>query len=139
MNRSKSITSGFTLLEVIVALAIMSICVTALLRIFTGASVSTALGEEYYKALQIAETQLALIAEEDNPIGIRRGSVDDYYRWQSKVDEYRPGMNNPLFPSTSLIDLESSVVPLEYRVTVSWGGSDKRHVELTTIRLGAPN
>ena len=60
-------TQGFTLLEVVVALAVMALCVTAVLQSFVGATSSTRVAGDYYEALQIAETRMALLLAQDEP------------------------------------------------------------------------
>lgn len=136
MSKPSLKEQGFSLLEVIVALAIMGLCVTVLLRIFASVSAAARLSDDYYQALQIAETQLALLSADDNPVGFKRGTIDDFYRWETSVEVYKPDLNNPLFANSDLIDPEDTHVPYLYEVSVTWGDRRPRHIELSTIRLG---
>jgi len=126
---------GFSLLEVIVAMAILGICVTVLLRIFSGISSATHITDGYFEALEIAQTQMALLSASENPVGRKSGSAGDY-RWKTEVEEYRPGLNNPLNIDPDLIDLNNNYITFHFLVAVSWGDHSKRTLELSTIRLG---
>ena len=50
---------GFTLLEVVVALSILVICMTVIMRILAGSTRVAAVSSDYYSALQIAESKMA--------------------------------------------------------------------------------
>lgn len=128
---------GFTLLEVIVALAVMALAVTVLLRIFSAATVSTQLTDDYFIAVQIAESQMSeLLAQQDFQTR-DTGLVDDKFRWESSVSEYHPKGDDPLFADAALLDPETTYRPYFYEVTVSWGVRKKRQFVLQTVRLGA--
>lgn len=126
---------GFTLLEVIVALAIMGLCTTVILRIFASVSGATGINANYYQALEIAETQMSLLLASEEAGRRTSGSVDDF-RWQSSVTEYRPNLNDPLFSNSPLVDANNNIVPYHYQISVSWGTWKKREIELNTVRLG---
>lgn len=134
--RRKQKQSGFSLLEVIVALAVLAICVSVILRIFSGVTAATRITDDYSTALEIAETQMALLVAQDNPVGSDTGSVGENYRWHSRVSEFSDNVGNPLFDEGPLIDPESIYIPYHYQVTVSWGSHKKREFQLSTIRLG---
>ena len=127
---------GFSLLEVIVALSILTICVSVLMRVFSGAVVATRTTNGYYTALEVAESQLAAITAERNPIGIDSGETDEGYYWQTKVTEYSPGPDNPLFAGEVIADTETKFIPYHFHVEVQWGSPRPYHLELSTLRLG---
>jgi len=128
--------SGFSLLEVIVALAVLGICVSVILRIFSSVAGATRIIDDYAEALNIAESQMALQVARDNPLGTDSGLVDNYYRWNTKVTEFRLDTDSPLLGNSGFSDAENSYIPFYYRVTVVWGDIKKRELELATIRLG---
>ena len=78
---------GFSLLEVTVALAIIGLCLTAILKVFTSSTRSVGLTSDYYKAMQIAESQMAMLLARSELVGSSDGTVDDYYEWQAEVSE----------------------------------------------------
>ena len=127
---------GFSLLEVIVALSILTICVSVLMRVFSGAVVATRTTNGYYAALEVAESQLSAITAERNPIGLDSGETEDGYYWQTKVTEYIPDRDNPLFAGDVIADTEMAFIPYHFYVEVQWGTPRSYHLELSTIRLG---
>tara|TARA_R110000822_G_scaffold59736_35_gene149232 strand:- start:8493 stop:8915 length:423 start_codon:yes stop_codon:yes gene_type:complete len=128
--------AGFSLLEVIVALAVLGICVSVILRIFSGVTGATRIVDDYAQAVEIAETQMALLVAQDNPLGADTGMVGDYYRWNTQVKEFKLDSNSPLLGPGSFTDLEAVYLPYHYKVAVSWGDKKKRQLEISTIRLG---
>lgn len=136
LSRKRCRERGFSLLEVIVALAVLGICVTVILQIMSSVTTATRITDDYAQALSIAETRMALLVAQDNPAGVDTGKVGDMFRWRSQVSEYKPPMNNLLFNNTGFSDPENIYRPYHYQVVVSWGGFRKRQLELSTIRLG---
>ena len=121
---------GFSLLEVLVAFAILVISLGALLRVFGGGMRAAALAEEYSRAAILAESKLASMGvEEPLTEGSREGEFDDTYRWRSLVAEY------PVETPTSQI-VVSAVKLLEVTVEVNWSsGVKRRAITLSTLRL----
>lgn len=137
MSTSKAARqAGFSLLEVIVALAVLGICVSVILQIMSAVTTAARVTDDYAQALSIAETRMALLVAQDSPIGMDTGKVGDQYRWNSRVEEYKPTMDNRLFNNSGFTDPENIYRAYHYRVEVSWGGFRKRQLELSTIRLG---
>lgn len=128
--------TGFSLLEVIVALAVLAICVSVILRIFSGVTGATRIVDDYAQAVEIAETQMALLMAQDNPLSSDTGVIDEVYRWRSRVEEYQLDAYSPLRAADGFIDPDTIYRPYHYQVTVEWGSVSKRQYELSTIRLG---
>jgi len=128
---------GFTLLEVIVALAVMSLCIAAILRSLVGVTGSTRVGSDYYQALQIAETRMALLVTQEEPRETDNGEIDDVFQWETRVEEWVPENDDPLFGRSTFQSLDNALVPYHFQVQVSWGEGKSRSVELSTIRLRA--
>ena len=129
-------SKGFSLLEVIVAMAILATCVTALMQVFTGSTIATGISSGYYNALEIAESRLAALVIERNPLGIDSGETQDGYQWRTTVAAYQPDMDNPLFGGSPFTDLESNYVPYYFHVEVEWASPRTRYLELSTVHLG---
>ena len=82
--------NGFTLIEIVVALAILSLALPALLRSFTEAAKGQALAENRTTALYLLKFRLAAIEAEGYPdIGEEDGEFgeDSRFRWQSDVQD----------------------------------------------------
>ncbi|HEB26798.1 MAG TPA: prepilin-type N-terminal cleavage/methylation domain-containing protein [Porticoccus sp.] len=133
INRKQA---GFSLLEVIVALAVLGICVSVILRIFSGVVGATRIVDDYAQAVDIAETQMAMLVAQDNPLGTDTGMVGDYYRWNTQVTEFKLDSSSPLLGAGGFTDLEAIYLPYHYQVVVKWGDNKKRQLEISTIRLG---
>jgi general secretion pathway protein I len=129
---------GFSLLEVLVAFAILALLGGVLFQIFGGALNNASVGEGYSRALLIAETHLATLGVDS---ALREGTdsgteAEGRFNWTVTVSPYvapaaaspAPGMDpaSVTLP-TKLVQVDSSV---------TWGESDaKRSVTLTTLRL----
>ena len=121
--------AGFSLLEVLVAFAILALSLGVLLQIFSQALNTTSLGEHYSRAVALAEAKLAAVGL-DVPLeaGEYGGEPEDGMDWIIAIEPYQPQ------------DWLAEDPPLQpYRVTVvvSWPGlRGTRRVNLSTLRLG---
>lgn len=114
---------GFTLVEVLVAFAILAFTLTAAYGVFSDAARAVAKGERYGVALALAESRLAAV--DTLPVGDSwdgAGLFDETYRWEV---ETRP------LPAelADTVRLE----PVAVTVTVRWDSGGP--VTLETIRL----
>jgi general secretion pathway protein I len=122
--------TGFTLLEVLVALAIVGFAMGAITGVFSNGLLGheTAAGAE--TALAVAEGQLALAAAAPHR-GANNGVYDGRFAWQTTVAPFQDAIDKDVASPKSL--------PLLYRVAVnvSWSdGRRSRQVSLSTLRLG---
>jgi general secretion pathway protein I len=121
---------GFSLLEVLVAFAIMAISLGVLLRIFGGGGHMAAVADERARAITMAESLLSGLGVE-TPLqpGESDGVIDDgAYRWKLRVDPYQPP-GEPL-PDTLRIK------PYWVALAIQWGEADEPHeFTLETLRL----
>lgn len=119
---------GFSLLEVLVAFAILALSLGILLKIFSGGANTAVLAEEYTTAVQIAESLMAGTGvEADLQVGENRGRIDDKYDWLVAVNPYQfnPAEIDPEFLKTELLKVD---------VWVGWG-DEGRDVHLSTLKL----
>lgn len=133
MRHCEAQDRGFTLLEVVVSLAILALCLSVLLRIFSQTAGSTRIADDYYQAVQIAERELARHASQPGRALTERGDDDDYFFWQVRIEEYRQPQLQGLPAS---IDLERTWDLYQVEVEVNWGGFRSRSLVLSTLRLG---
>ncbi len=122
--------NGFTLIEVLVAFAIMAFALGALLQTFATGLRSLGTAQSYTTAALQARSKLAEIG----PIvpleqGEHSGELADGFAWRARVEPYEPAVPEgvPGGPRLSGYKVE---------VTVSWSGG--REVSLTTLRLVEP-
>jgi len=129
--RLKVENQGFTLLEVLVAMAILSIGLIVIIELFSGGLRLGRTAEEYTKAvgharMKLEEISLAKSLEE----GIEEGEFDREYRWQvevKKVDLLPPGRETSYQPPVALYWV---------RIEVLWkSGTRERTTALESYRL----
>lgn len=122
-----AVRNGFTLLEVVVAMAIVGLGVTTLFEIF---SLGLRLGTRSSKRTEAtAYSRQAfdemLIRQRLNDGG-EEGSIGGSYRWSVQV---KPFQNDDPFSSTGW-DLKEITLQMRYRE-----GERERELELKTLRL----
>jgi general secretion pathway protein I len=128
MNRQSHPSSpGFTLLEVIVALAILAISLGALLRIFSNDLNRASETEAQVVANALAQSLLARLGtEEALADGDTAGKFNNGFRWRLRVAPYGDSQDRAAWP------VEAHQVTAE----VSWlDGGRERSVSLVTLRL----
>ena len=102
IHRSTETESGFTLLEVIVATAIMAIAVIGLLSLVSGSLANAARVKEYDRAAMLARHQMGeLLVSEPLPLGTDlSGNFDDDSGWTARAEPFempvRPGPGQPM-------------------------------------------
>lgn len=117
--------NGFTLLEVLVAFAVLTVTLGVLLNIFSLAIRTTQTVQDQQKAVLLAESKLAeLDAGLTLRPGMERGDFDQRFEWETRVEE---------FDSRALLDNQSMLIPYRLSVVVNW--DENRRFELLTLRL----
>jgi general secretion pathway protein I len=127
----KNPTAGFTLIEVLVALAIVGLALGAIAGVFSNGLIGHETASDAEAALALAEEQLALAGATPHP-GSLSGDFAGRFAWKSTVSPYDDG-------NKAVADATASL-PRLYRVAVSvaWhDGHRGREVSLSTLRLGA--
>ena len=120
--------AGFTLLEVIVALAVLSLSLTLILRTLSGGFHHQQRAATLANTTAIAQSLLARIGG-DLPLnaGRQSGSLPNGFRWEIQVVPYGDGADRQAWPVAA------------YSVTVrvfEREGAEKEAFALTTLRLG---
>ena len=119
---------GFTLIEVLVALAILALALVVLLQVFGGGLRAAGISERYLMATMLARSVLDDFGTEiPAAAGERSGDIANGYRWTTRAE-----------PSRTIAPVKNGdrlQVPLEVQVEISWNG--KPVTTLTTLRLVA--
>jgi general secretion pathway protein I len=120
--------TGFTLLEVVVALAIMGLGIVTVLEVFSAGLRLGARSRERTEALVQGQAVMdELLARTAMPEGAEEGTREDGRRWRVQVSPVR---QEPL--SDSSLGWELQEVTLEMRPS---DGRRDRQVEFKTLRL----
>lgn len=119
---------GFSLLEVLVAFAILAMSLGVLSQIFTSGMRNTQLSARYSEAMILAESRLAVASVyHDLKEGSDTGSSAGF-QWSVEVTAYE-GTGDFTNPSSKL---------LRVQVTINWEEYTKnRSIRLSTLRLGS--
>lgn len=124
---NRSGPNGFTLVETLVAFAILAISMVALLQSFATGLQSLGISEAYAVATMHARSKLAEIGNTVTLEAIEEsGELDDRFNWSAVVADYDPG-------DTEGQVLGEAVKIYSVEVTVTWDG--RREVTLKTLRI----
>lgn len=131
MNKFRGCVStqhGFSLLEVLVAFAILALAVATILSLFASGLRNTAVAADYARALTLAESQLAILQGREAVrlvSGDSEGSAGEF-TWHSRISPYEDAGSDTSRTRLYRID-----------VSVNWGdGVHQRTVQLSTLRIG---
>lgn len=126
---------GYTLIEIIVAFAILALGLTMLLGTLSGASRQVKQAGDAGRAGLHAQSLLAEFGEVPQP-GRRAGELEDgRYRWQLDIEPW----NDPTPRSGPLRQDPNAGRLLRLRLQVEWGeGGPARRVQSSSLRLVAP-
>lgn len=120
--------TGFSLLEVLVAFAILALALTTILALFATGLRNTAVAGDYVRATAVAEAQLARLQAAEFASVVpeqAEGVFDDRYHWRSE---------------SRLLDAESGVAGVglyALHVEVRWReAARERQLALASVRLG---
>jgi general secretion pathway protein I len=127
----KRASSGFSLIEVLVAFVILALTLSVVMRIFSGGLRNVAHADDYSRAVLLAESRLAELSVQ--PLeGEARGEFDKRFRWRSTV--------RPWVDGAGASGAEAPPLPvrlMEIEVRVAWGdeGVSPREISLSTLQL----
>jgi prepilin-type N-terminal cleavage/methylation domain-containing protein len=117
---------GFTLIEVLVALALLAICMTGLMSVFGDSLARAGDSEAEHGAIAVARSVLARAGREWSLDETLRQGVEGGYRWRLDSTPEPPARQDELPP----------VKAFRLAVTVAWNGAwRERSLDLVTLRL----
>ncbi len=128
MNRRRE--AGFTLLEVIVALAILGIGLTVIIELFSGGLRLGRVSQEYTKAMNYASLKMEEIATRNTvEEGEDEGEFDDTYRWKVGVERV------DILPGDKGTEFKPPAEFYHVRVNITWkSGSKERSAGFETYK-----
>jgi general secretion pathway protein I len=127
VTRARPATAGFTLLEVLVSLAILAGALAAVFQVFSRTLDTTADAESRTIAASLAQSLLARVGSEiPLEAGESSGELDGGFRWRLRTTPYDPDRFGEL----------PFARPYEIAIDVLWNvRSSVQRVHLSTLRL----
>jgi general secretion pathway protein I len=120
---------GFSLIEVLVAFAILTLALGVLLPLFSNGFRSLSVSEQYTRAAVLAESRMAAIGRETSlEEGEQAGESEQGFQWRTEVTRYEP-----LDDTEEFVPLVQAFVAT---VEVYWQDGDKRRaLTLNSLKL----
>ena len=128
LRLNKLNNDGFSLLEVIVALAIMAMGFVTVLQLFSGSIRSVSLSEQYLKGTTLAHSKLGELEVNNYSVTEYEGIFPDEknYRWQLQVSPHTSSLNSK----------ENNIQLSEVTLNVLWKEAGKtRNIEINTLKV----
>jgi len=133
---------GFSLLEILIAFAIMAVAITIVLRVF-GSGVNNAVtSEEYTSAVQIAESLMARTGiEAPLELGETQGNIANKFDWAVRITAVSDNNANSNGQAQNANPNQAQHMPAPtlvlVTVRVAWGdgNSSPRTIELTGLKM----
>jgi general secretion pathway protein I len=126
---------GFTLIEVVVALAILGVGLTVIIELFSGGLRLATASMEYTKAVNYARTKMEEVAVKSAlEVGTGEGESDDKaFRWQVAVKKV------DLLPIDKSMDYKPPIELFQVKIDVFWkSGSKERSTSLESLKAIKP-
>ena len=127
-------TTGFTLIEVVVAMAILAVGLTVIIELFSGGLRSGRTSIEYTKAVNYARMKMEEIAvNQTMEEGSEEGEFDDTFRWQVETKRV------DILPEKDKTDFKPPAELFQVKINILWKSGLKekstRIESYKTIRL----
>ena len=130
-RRSTTFVKGFTLLEVVVAMAILGMGLTVIIELFSGGLRLARTSEEYTKAMNFAHMKMEEITSQQKiEEGSNEGKCDDdTFRWQVKIKK------TDLLPIEKDSDFKPPIELFQVIVDILWqSGSKERSARIESYK-----
>jgi general secretion pathway protein I len=128
---------GFTLIEVVISLAIFAVTVGLCMQIATSAMRQSRIAAERTQAALVAQSLLDIagVGERLRP-GRDGGEIEGGYRWELEVSPYDPQLDTASPLTTGLLAVQLYRLDLE----LSWEvGRERRSARFSTLRAMTPD
>jgi general secretion pathway protein I len=126
---------GFTLMEVLVAIAILGIGLGILLELFSGGLRSAKISEEVTRAQWYGKAKMEeILTTQDLSEGVTEDAFDSQFSYKSEVTKTNPPLGQDETVGSALpVDLYKIIVKVNWR-----SGLGQRSLELESLRAFKP-
>ena len=123
--------NGFTLIETLVAMAILSISLVVILQLFSGGLKSSRLSDNHTRAIFHAREKMEEILLNDNfTDGATEGEFSDGFEWKAQTLLLKPDQEEEEELPVDIFNI------FNIKVDVRWHeGSKEKHFEISTLRI----
>ena len=120
-------TSGFALIEILVAVSVLSISLVVILQLFSGGLKSRKLSEQYARGVFHAREKMAeILIDPGLSEGETEGQFEDEYQWQAVVTQLVSDENEEKTP----VDL------LNVELRITWrDGEKEKSFSIDTLKV----
>jgi general secretion pathway protein I len=127
LNQSQNSQAGFTLVEIVAAMAILTLSLSALFGVLSDGLGRASQAETHARATTLAQSLLAQVGTE---IAVRQGTTTgelaDGFRWRLQVEAHGDAADTRAWP----------IAAYGVSAEVLWGaGAQERSVVLKTLRI----
>lgn len=137
----RRVQQGFSLIEVLVAFAILALSLGVLMQIFSRASLTASASVQYSRAAALASARLDAVGTAiPLEVGTVTGDPEDGMAWEVNVAPLEGDALAQLgMPLDDGLGFVSPVTPYLVSAGVLWKDGERvRRLTLSTMRLGAP-
>ena len=120
-------TSGFALIEILVAVSVLAISLVVILQLFSGGLKSRKLSEQYARGVFHAREKMAeILLDPDLSEGETEGQFEDEYRWQAVITRVVSDEDEEKLP----VDL------LNVELRITWrDGEKEKSFSIDTLKI----
>jgi general secretion pathway protein I len=121
---------GFTLIEVVVALAILGIGLTVIIELFSGGLRLARTSEEYTKGVNYGRAKMEeVMSQQGMKEGDEEGKFDETFRWQVGVKKL------DILPGEKSTEFKPPVELFQVKVNILWkSGSKERSTSIESYK-----
>lgn len=130
---------GYTLIEIVVSLAILSVSIVTILQLFSGGLRSIKISDDYLRATLLAQNKINELKTKYSYFKEEKGVFDEdnRYLWSLDVENYELANLHPQFENLKYDNLQNQTPIIVDKITlkVTWDTErKKRMVKIVTLK-----
>lgn len=113
--------AGFTLIEVIVAMAILGISLTLVMQLFSGGLRSARAASDYTRAIVHAKDKME---ELSSMLNNDSGEFEDGFKWEAETEDYK-----------ALEESEHNLLKLKVKIIWPESSGKQKSIDMVSLRM----